>query len=453
MMTRRDTDWVEWDQYHIGRMYALLTDDADVWAAASIRLDYAINGGIQFKLSGYWELSEEELEIIKPFWLIWKKEAIISIWTTGFFATVLVTEPQTKLLVPKLLDLRYVRVQVKYSPVKLNKYRFFTQTGKGKSKQISNVFWQEVGLVNRGMPHSLIQSLHAELQRVCDMTRYSLRASDARSRSVMVTQDQKNQNAADEMMHRDERVARQVIDTFYQADITPADNASGMGKQDVALGNLLSSHVDMLNSASGFKYQEQFMQVQKEEAENKHIFDRVRIGQHNIQRHVPPTPPDDLINQIQRKQTIVFAVFRVPVGMISGQSSLNRSALNQNAMTVFNAGQRALDQSLLPMCRQLFRACCLDRAMEQVANSMEEDEKESEMTVSFPLMLPWDSMQELYNAGFLTNDAMREYVQTRFGIAEHAMTTDDKHKTINVPRYKNPGRQQRQQNPDLVDNK
>ncbi len=433
----RQKGWVKWDNMHIARMYTLLLEDADVWAAASIRLDHATNGGIQFKLSGYWELNERELDIIKPFWIKWKKEAIMSMWTTGFIASVLIEEPQTKIKVPRVLDLKSVTVLAKIHHTKMNEYKFFRPSENGwleKEKQIRKVFWLEVGTICAGMPSSLMRSLHHELARVEQLTYFALQANKTRSQSIMVTQDQKNDSAKSDIQLRDATIAQDVLKAYYEHDIIAEDNGNENSKDQVQLGAILSKHVDVLNSEIGTRYKRTFKRTREDESTSANVFKRVRIGKHNLQRHVPPAPPGDLIEQINRKQVAVYAVFRVPASMVNGKSKLNQASADVGALAIFNTVQRAVDQTLLPMCKQLFRACCHQRALQTIADTIDEDEKESEITVSFPQMLPWNSMKDLYNAGFLTNDAMHEYIQARFGVAPEALTKSNEHKIIDYKR-------------------
>lgn len=145
-----------------------------------------------------------------------------------------------------------------------------------------------------------------------------------------------------------------------------------------------------------------------------------------VKHTLPEAPHAEYMQfRIARKED-VFAMFCIPLAMISQQSALaGRSSMNENAYIVFLDAQKYLKHVLLNVIRVIYRQIYDAVHMEDYVLStlkkkefptLKGVEEAQSVEVTMPGMPPETTMERLFVMGLLTTEAYIEYLNTKHGI-------------------------------------
>jgi hypothetical protein len=145
-----------------------------------------------------------------------------------------------------------------------------------------------------------------------------------------------------------------------------------------------------------------------------------------VKHTLPESPHDMYLNfRVARKED-VFAMFCIPLAMISQQSALSsRSSMNENAYIVFLDAQKYLKHVLINIIRIMYRQIYDAVHMEDyVVATLKKNEfptakgveEAQNVEVTMPGMPPETTMERLFVMGLLTTEAYVEYLNTKHAI-------------------------------------
>jgi hypothetical protein len=143
--------------------------------------------------------------------------------------------------------------------------------------------------------------------------------------------------------------------------------------------------------------------------------------------HTLPIPPHDaFIAFSTRRLEKLFALFNVPLSMISSQSALgSKTGMTENAYVVFMAGQKELKQRLLQYIHYMYRIINdATNAIHYLMDSIKKKEKPSikgvkeaiECDITMPGIPPEPVMNAIFLQGVLKFEAYKQFLHDKHAI-------------------------------------
>lgn len=421
--------WKSIDSEQIDRSFKFFDADPNVITGYNFRMDALLNGGIIFKRKGK-EMKGEARDWMNIEFSKHARQILRNRWCAGFVACAWM--PDNKYVGrPIVLDLTQLSIRYRLTIFGESQFRYFYQPTNGQNGmvEIQDVITHIYDPPDRmGNLRSLIQLLSADLVQETLINYYSVVAMKGRALPVMITE-------RDREVYDKDNIRAPLAQTPQQLGVTMGSKTlSRMGDdlgdsgpdRSMAIINQTEQYYTQLNPAMSTPIVDSVGAMMQVPYFSQHF--KLEQGRKFTAAPMPDGPTDMLLNFRVARQERAFSLMGVPLAMVSNNTSTGGSKIaqgtNPNTFVLFDNAQMALKLDIINAIKTMFYSIHLQVHLEEYLTETDpklwnhkDAAKSAEVVVEIPSMPNEETLLSYYTAGFLTYEALTNYLASKHGIA------------------------------------
>ena len=424
-------DWITIPTLQVQNALTFFDADPNVITGFNFRMDALLNGGIIFKRQGK-VLKDEAKHWLSSQFSALSREILRYRWCVGFVACAWVPDEKYNGR-PIVLDLSQIEIRYKRSIFGESDFRYFHQPTNGSRGmlEIKDVTTFTFDPPDRfGNLRSIIPLLAPDLMHENVVAYYDLVAMKGRALPVMVTEKDREIYDKDNIsvpLARSPHEMGLSLGGGYPTKPTEANGSTDQSMQIIHHTEQYYENTAPTMSAPIMNSVESLMRV-------PYFQSHIKLDQGRRFINAPqPTGPADLLQFRVARQERAFSLMGVPLSMISNNASMGgggggggskKEDNNQHTFVMFDNSQQSLKLELISCIKSLFYSINMKAQLTEYLTDTHpskwnaKDAAESaEVTVEIPSMPNEGSLVNYYNSGFITYDALTQYLASKHGIA------------------------------------